>query len=78
VLHPYICFPENAFRALSDSEREAVIQHEIAHIRHWDLLATLTVKVLGDVFWLLTVLHPTGGAVSATEYVNFHFMLNMA
>lgn len=30
------------------------------------------------VFWSLAVLHPTGGAVSATEYVNFHFMLNMA
>ncbi|MFN7685701.1 MAG: M56 family metallopeptidase [Oligoflexia bacterium] len=53
IFHPYVCFPESTFLSLTDAEREAVIQHEIAHIRHWDLLATLAIKVLGDVFWFI-------------------------
>lgn len=53
ILRPYICFPESTFLALTDTEREAVIRHEIAHIRHWDLLATLAIKALGDVFWFI-------------------------
>jgi hypothetical protein len=53
ILKPYICFPENAYRSLSDDQREAVIQHELGHVRQWDLLGTWFVKVMGDLFWFV-------------------------
>ena len=32
-------------------EHDAVIQHEIAHIKSWDILYTAATKILGDIFW---------------------------
>lgn len=53
IFHPYICFPSDTFIALTDAEREAVIQHEIAHILQWDLLTTFAIRALGNVFWFV-------------------------
>jgi Zn-dependent protease with chaperone function len=36
LLRPWICFPAAAYEALSVDEREAVIAHEMAHLRHLD------------------------------------------
>jgi hypothetical protein len=53
ILKPYICFPDSAFESLSDEQRQAVIQHELGHIRQWDLLGTWFVKIMGDLFWFV-------------------------
>jgi beta-lactamase regulating signal transducer with metallopeptidase domain len=53
ILRPFVCFPEASFSVLDEAEREAVIQHEIAHVCNWDWPATLVVKVLGDLFWFI-------------------------
>jgi Zn-dependent protease with chaperone function len=36
LLRPWICFPAATYEALSIEEREAVIAHEMAHLRHLD------------------------------------------
>jgi hypothetical protein len=53
ILKPYICFPKTAFVSLSEDQRQAVIQHELGHVRQWDLLGTWFVKIMGDLFWFV-------------------------
>lgn len=53
VFRPYVCFPKNTYDALTPPEREAVIQHELAHVRYFDLIVTLFINFLGDVFWFV-------------------------
>ncbi|MGZ3420497.1 MAG: M56 family metallopeptidase [Polyangiales bacterium] len=53
VLRPWICFPESMYRALPPSERDAVIEHELAHLRHHDVLLLGAVHVLRDLFWFV-------------------------
>jgi Zn-dependent protease with chaperone function len=53
VVRPYVCIPESTWASLSEPERESVIQHELAHVRGWDLLGTWIVQLLGDVFWFV-------------------------
>ena len=53
ILRPYICVPADAHRALSDEELEAVLAHELRHVRQLDLLGTLAVQALGDLFWFV-------------------------
>jgi beta-lactamase regulating signal transducer with metallopeptidase domain len=50
---PYICIPRDAHEKLTDSELEAVIAHEIGHIRQFDLLFTIFIQSLGDLFWFI-------------------------
>ncbi len=50
---PYICLPRKAFEKLSEAEREAVISHELGHIRQLDLLVNLFIQFLGDLFWFI-------------------------
>lgn len=53
VLHPYICIPGETCSLLSAKEREAVVQHELGHVKQWDLLVTFIVQGLGDLFWFI-------------------------
>lgn len=53
VLKPYICFPADSYESLSAHEREAVIAHEVSHVRQFDLLTTLFVQAVGDLFWFI-------------------------
>ncbi len=53
VLRPFICFPKKSYDLFTADERESVIQHEIAHIKNFDLIVTLFVKILGTIFWFV-------------------------
>lgn len=53
LFRPYICFPKDAFDQLSAQELEAVIAHELSHVRHFDLVFTALVQILGDLFWFI-------------------------
>jgi beta-lactamase regulating signal transducer with metallopeptidase domain len=50
ILRPWVCFPRSIFDALSHDEREAVIAHELAHIRHYDVLLLGVVAILRALF----------------------------
>lgn len=50
---PYICVPQTTLAQLSSEELDAVIAHELGHVRQWDLLGTLFVQVTGDLFWFV-------------------------
>lgn len=53
VMRPYICIPQEAFDILSKDELEAVIAHELGHIRQIDLVVTIAIQLLGDLFWFV-------------------------
>jgi beta-lactamase regulating signal transducer with metallopeptidase domain len=53
IFKPYICLPSKTIERLTPEERDAVIKHEIAHIKHWDLFVTMAIKSLGDLFWFI-------------------------
>jgi Zn-dependent protease with chaperone function len=50
---PYICIPVDAETRLSPTELEAVIAHELGHIRQLDIGVTVLVQLLGDLFWFV-------------------------
>jgi Zn-dependent protease with chaperone function len=51
LLRPYIVLPRAMTRVLSAEEREAVVQHELGHIAHWDIALLLPLGFLSDLFW---------------------------
>ncbi len=53
LLRPYICLPEDAVQKLIPEELDAVIAHEVGHIRFYDLLVTVLIQCLGDLFWFV-------------------------
>ena len=53
LFRPYICIPKDAVAKLDPQELEAVIAHELGHIRQGDLVVTIVVQLLGDVFWFV-------------------------
>jgi beta-lactamase regulating signal transducer with metallopeptidase domain len=53
LLHPYICLPADSEKLLLPEEKDAVIQHEMAHVRHFDLPVGVAIQLLGDVFWFI-------------------------
>lgn len=53
LVRPYICFPKRTWSFLDLSERDAVIKHELAHINNHDLVVTMAIKFLGDLFWFV-------------------------
>ncbi len=53
VLNPYICVPADSLKKLNTDELDAVLKHELGHIRQFDLIMTLFVQVLGDLFWFI-------------------------
>lgn len=58
IVRPYVCLPEAAFAALSPEEREAVIQHELAHIANHHLALLSVIGVLADVLWFVPGARP--------------------
>jgi Zn-dependent protease with chaperone function len=53
ALRPYVCFPAATFAALSPDERDAALEHELAHVAHHDLVLALGLDVLGDLLWFI-------------------------
>lgn len=53
VIKPYICLPEDAIKKLTADELNAVIAHEMGHVRYYDLVVTVIIQSLGDLFWFV-------------------------
>jgi BlaR1 peptidase M56 len=53
VLRPYVCIPSQVASKLSNSERRAVIEHELAHIRAFDVVLLSCIGVLTDIVWFV-------------------------
>jgi Zn-dependent protease with chaperone function len=53
LFKPYICIPSDARLLLSEAELKAVLAHELSHIRHFDLVLSLALEFLGDLFWFI-------------------------
>lgn len=53
VWNPYICLPEDATQRLNSEELNAVIAHEMGHVRRYDLIFTVLIQALGDLFWFI-------------------------
>lgn len=53
VVNPYICIPRDAYESLSKEELDAVIAHELGHVQQFDLMITMAICALGDIFWFV-------------------------
>ncbi len=53
LFKPYICITSDAYQKLNAEELEAVIAHELGHVRQFDLAVTIAVQILGDLFWFV-------------------------
>ena len=53
ILRPLIVFPAATYTAFDEREREAALQHELAHVVHHDLPLLAALDALSDVFWFL-------------------------
>jgi len=53
LIRPYVVLPARLSERLSSPEREAVIEHELAHIRYFDLALLLPLEFLGDLCWFV-------------------------
>ena len=53
IFKPYICLPEDATQKLNSEELDAVIAHEMGHVRYFDLVVTVVIQGLGDLFWFV-------------------------
>lgn len=53
IFEPYICLPEDAVKKLSPEELNAVIAHEMEHVRYYDLVVTVLIRGVGDLFWFV-------------------------
>ena len=53
ILNPFICIPDSLFYKLTPNEVDAIIHHEIAHIKFFDLHTSLIIAFLGDLFWFV-------------------------
>jgi bla regulator protein blaR1 len=51
VLRPVLLLPESIFERLTPAQIEAVIAHEMSHVRHWDNLIATVQMVVETVFW---------------------------
>jgi Zn-dependent protease with chaperone function len=51
LFRPYVVLPAALAERLDDDEREAVIQHELGHLRHFDLVLLLPLEFLCTLFW---------------------------
>lgn len=65
VLRPYVCVSEPVFASLAADEREAVIEHELAHLARLDALVHAALTVVGDLGWFVPGLRAQCRAVAA-------------
>lgn len=64
LLRPYVCIPSRISKVLSTEERAAVVEHELAHIRHFDVLILAFVGIVTDVFWFVPGVRSLGRRVA--------------
>jgi beta-lactamase regulating signal transducer with metallopeptidase domain len=53
IFKPYICIPFTTYKRLTEKEINAVIAHELGHIRQFDIVFTMFIQALGDIFWFI-------------------------
>lgn len=53
VVRPFIAFPRSLWDALGAEEREAAIQHELAHVAELHVPWTIATGLVRDVFWFV-------------------------
>jgi hypothetical protein len=53
ILHPCVVFSARTYATLTNVERDAALQHELAHIAHYDLVLLAGLRVLESLFWYL-------------------------
>ncbi|MBS2012716.1 MAG: M56 family metallopeptidase [Deltaproteobacteria bacterium] len=53
VISPWVCIPRPAWAALTEGEREAVIAHELAHLRFFDELLVAFVDLVATALWFV-------------------------
>lgn len=53
VVSPWVCIPRAAWAALTAGEREAVIAHELAHLRFFDELLVAFVDLVATALWFV-------------------------
>ncbi|MEK6775068.1 MAG: M56 family metallopeptidase [Bdellovibrionota bacterium] len=53
IFRPYICLPADAMKKLTKEELAAVIAHEVGHVLYFDLIVTIFIQGLGDLFWFV-------------------------
>ncbi len=53
LLRPYVVLSSATRDRLSDDERRAVIEHELGHIAHFDVVTVSAVVALSDLLWFL-------------------------
>jgi Zn-dependent protease with chaperone function len=58
ISHPYICIPKETAKLLSAQELDAVLRHELAHIKYYDLFVNFFVLFVGDLFWFVPFYRP--------------------
>jgi Zn-dependent protease with chaperone function len=53
LLYPYIVLPRGLIGRLRGDEREAVIEHELGHIRYFDVALLVPLTLLCELFWFV-------------------------
>ena len=61
ILHPVLVLPLDICDRLSDSQAEAVLTHELCHVRHRDNLAAATHMLVEALFWYYPLVWWLGG-----------------
>jgi uncharacterized protein (TIGR03435 family) len=51
IFRPVLLLPEGVFERLAPAQMQAVIAHELCHVRHWDNLAAAIHMLVETVFW---------------------------
>ncbi len=53
LFKPYICIPQETYNKIDSKELSAIIFHEIGHVRNFDLLFSVFIQTIGDIFWFI-------------------------
>lgn len=51
VFRPVLLLPEGIFERLTPAQLQAVVAHELCHVRHWDNLAAAMHMFIETIFW---------------------------
>ena len=51
ILHPVLLWPQNISERFDDAQMEAVVAHELEHVRHRDNVAALLHMLMEAIFW---------------------------
>jgi beta-lactamase regulating signal transducer with metallopeptidase domain len=59
-LHPMVIIPNRVAEQLEDDDLEAIVRHELAHLKRWDDWTKLTQKLIETVFFFHPAVHLVG------------------